>query len=194
MVEPMKIVAASVAAVIVTAVAAIEGVPAPEGFWPVTVVGWISAILGVISIIGTLYAVHRFSQKPLLAAITKLEDAMDKAEKHFDQQILTERNYFTEQLADLRKDAEHENNAMSIALEQRMNAFGGRIQNTEEQYISQGTILSGMVTAMAESRLDRAYINVRLEKIQTQMEVDRHDKQQFERELFKQLAGLKNRS
>lgn len=180
--------------VAVLIVAAVQAIPSPEGFWPVTVVGWISAILGLISILGTMYAVHRFSQKPLVHGLEKVEATLNKTEAHFDQRILEERKYFLDELAEIRRDAEHDMNAMTRAVDERLNRFGGRVQNVEDQYISQATIISGVVTALAESRLDRANITKQLDAMRTQMDLDRTDKQHFERELFKQLAGIKNRS
>lgn len=180
--------------VAVLVVAAVQAIPSPEGFWPNTVVGWISAILGLISILGTMYAVHRFSQKPLVLGLIKLETTLTKTEEHFDKRIMEERKFFLEELAEIRKDGEHELNAMTRAVDDRLNRFGGRVQNVEDQYISQATIISGVVTAIAESRLDRANITKQLDALRVQMDSDRQDKQHFERELFKQLAGIRNRS
>lgn len=152
---------------VVAALQKMEPPARPEGFWPVTGSGWISLILSVGGAVTMAYGLWRFSQKGLLAEIRKVKGELAKIREAATQHAREERAHTDEVVRELRR--EHRE-----AMEEQ-----------EERLDGQGLILNGLVTGLAESRLDRAHITegLRLQREQlARMEEAREKRDEAQRE------------
>jgi hypothetical protein len=182
----LKIVAVS-GTLVVAAVAAkmAEGAGiAPAGFWPVTFVGWLSALGTIAALVASGYALHKFSQKALIERLAAME-------KHFDGEIESLKKHYDRELLELRDLHTHEMNSLSLALKERTDGFGGRLRETEDDLASLTTIVTGIASQMASSIEDRRHINAQLASILSTQERYHADRVVFERQLMQMMASIR---
>lgn len=192
-----KIIGASSAGMLagVAALQAIPGPKRPESFWPITFTGWVSLVASVGALVAMGYALHRFSQKGIIEKLDTLDKHHERreteTERKIDEKIDTIRKHYDAQILDMRHYNESQMNAMSLALKGRMDGFGERVGDNEDAFAALSTIVSGLATSNAESRMDRQHINGKLDRIEGQLEVERNGRSAFEHEIIRMLGDIR---
>jgi uncharacterized membrane protein YfhO len=105
-------------------------------------------VASLSSLIGVAYAVHKFSQKPVLISIAGLQ-------KHYD-----------EKLEALQKHYDSELRAMAGSLTKDLNGWSGRIVDNKETLDEQQTLLTGLLLNEREYQTERRYLNDKLDRIE----------------------------
>jgi len=165
-------------ALVVAATAAVQQIGPPtrptEGFWPVTGSGWISLFLSVGGAITMCYGLWRFSQKGLLAELRKVKEELELLKADNARHAREEREHVNRVVAELR----HEHRE---AMEEQ-----------EERLEGQALILNGLVTGLAESRLDRANITSGMGELRRQLERIEDAREKRDLELLRLLGEIRN--
>lgn len=185
------------ATVIAGAVLVVESVPRPEGFWPVTVTGWVSLLLSSCAVAGVVYGLWKFSLKDITTGIGELKaahrsglemqqrafsEAMMGQQTHFDDKITAIQEKYDERIETVMREQAERMNSYTRANDERMNSFGERVRANEDDF----EVLNRL---MAASQEDRRHINEQLVAIRVTLEKSAASQQQFERDFFKLLRN-----
>lgn len=166
-------------AVTVAAVAALQqvGPPAkPEGFWPVTGSGWISLVLSIGGAVTMGYGLWRFSQKGLLAELRKLKKELGEVKEAAAKHARDEKEHVDRLLGEMRRE--------------HREAMG----EAEDRLEAQAIILNGLVTGLAESRLDRANITDAVRDMRRQFERVEDIREKRDLELLRILGEIRTQT
>lgn len=142
-----KVVASGTAAVAVTGLA-VAGAHSPEGFWPVTVVGWLTMATSVGTLVTLLYLLYKKSLSPVVGSVTELR-------QHFDEKIAELEEKYDDEFSRQRSDVKRQIDNFTLAVHERLNGFGGRLEQNEADY-------EVINRQMAQSQEDRRHINEQL--------------------------------
>jgi hypothetical protein len=156
---------------------------APEGLWPTTVAGWLALFLSLCSCVGIIYTLHRFSLKPVT-------DTMLRMERHFDDKISAVQQHYDEKIDDIREEWRAEFNNFTVATNDRLNGFGGRVADQQIQITRLQETASQLTTLMAQSAEDRRHINAQLNSILGEQGAARTDRQLFERQMLQMVGQI----
>lgn len=136
--------------------------PAPDDFWPTSVVGWINVVVGIGTAMGLIYAFHRFTQKPALDAVAEL------------------RQWMKDQRLEAESDTDEKLNHFRQSTSAEINGFGLRVKSLEETAMHANGLLDGLRQSMIESKKDREHMSQMMERFGR--DFDAYRKEQRERE------------
>lgn len=130
------------------------GIRSPESFWPTTMVGWLGAFLSIVAVVGVVYSLHRFSQKPVMEMIGELKRQLKELQEHYDDRLLEVQEHF---------DAEVER---VLEMQTReINGWSGRITDNTQRIDAQRVILDGILLEAREARTNQEHIKGTVDRI-----------------------------
>lgn len=157
----LKLLASTGVAALVGFVAAVETIPPPTSVWPTTVVGWITPVGIIVTVIAFLRNTHKQS-------VERAE--RDERERARVTAISTELNSFGRRV------------------DEQMNGFGKRLEAVEEDAASDRSAVNGLLQSMAETRADRKHFGESLERIEASLAESRRERAESDRRLMEALA------
>ena len=158
MLEPTKeVIGAGSIAVVIAGVAAVTA-RSPEGFWPVTVTGWLTMATSVCTLVGVGYLLYKKSLSPVVGSISHVE-------QHFDDKLKELEEKYDREFEQLRRESKQERDAFTQAVHDRLNGMGGRIDTHSAEISAMQTDYEVVNRLLAASIEDRRHINRRLDEI-----------------------------
>jgi hypothetical protein len=134
------------------ATAAVAGVlatgSAPAGFWPVTVVGWLTMATSVSALIVSGYLLYKKSLSPVVVSV-------EAVKKHFDEKIMQLEGKHDREMKDLNDRHDRDMRTLTQEMRNSVTILTIRIEQNE-------TDIETFNRLMAESREDRRHINEQL--------------------------------
>ena len=144
-----KVIGASAAVVTVAGVGIANH--SPDGFWPVTISGWLALATSVSALVVSGYLLYKKSLSPVV-------DSVDDLKEHFDTKIEALEEKYDAEFERMREGHERGMNSFTQAVHDRLNGFGARLEQNETDY-------EVINRQMGESQEDRRHLNQQLSEI-----------------------------